>query len=246
MEAQSRGDGLADFDPTILRTTDDEQKRLGPEARQALRRLNRHSLKSGRVSPRRYNLTISHAHRFVWFRVAKVGTRTILGHLQRSGVELDVAHAMRIRYPVEAFSDYYKFAFVRHPLDRFVSAWQNKVVDSNYYGFEPEQLLRMQQLEAFAEWTAGQDLEDAATVDQHLVLQSRAVDLTQVDHLGRLETFAEDFAVVCRRLAIPELVEEDSRNQSTYDGPTVASDEVREQIADLYRLDFQVLGYRLP
>ncbi|MGA8846305.1 MAG: sulfotransferase family protein [Nocardioides sp.] len=244
MDEQS-ADEPGDFDPTVLRTTDEQRTRLVPEARTALRRLNRHSRQSGRVSPRRYNLTISHAHRFLWFRVAKVGTRTMLSHFERTGVELDVEHAMRIRYPVAAFDDYYKFAFVRHPLDRFVSAWRDKVVGFNYFGFEPDELQRMQQIEAFAQWVAAQDLEDPALIDQHLVLQSRAVDLTQVDHLGRLESFAEDFAVVCRRLGLPEPVAEDRRNQTAHLGRPEVSDEVREQVADLYRLDFQVLGYRL-
>lgn len=243
MSAQ-RGDESEGFDPTVLRTDLEQRTRLTSEARAALRLVNRRSRDSGRVSPRRYNLTISHGHRFVWFRVAKAGTRSTLEHFDRSEVVLDVEHAMRIRYPVEPFADYFKFAFVRHPLDRFVSAWRDKVVSMNYYGFEPEVLQRMQTLEAFAEWTAGKDLDDVASVDQHLVLQTRAVDLTQVDHLGRLETFAEDFAVVTRRLGLPDLAEQDHRNRSTHGGRPEVSAEVRERIAELYRLDFQVLGYR--
>lgn len=241
MDAQST-ESPGDFDPTSLITDSEQRSRLSAEARQAMRALNRHSRRSGRVSPRRYNLSISHGHRFMWFRVAKAGTRTILSHFERSGVVLDVEHAMRMRYPVAPFEDYYKFAFVRHPLDRFVSAWQNKVVGMNFYRFEPAELERMKHLEAFVEWTATKNLEDVATVDQHLVLQTRAVDLTQIDHLGRLESFTTDFAVVCRRLGLPEAVEE-RRNQSTAPVRTEVSAEVRERIAELYRLDFQVLGY---
>ena len=241
---EQQADADEQVDPTVFRTAADQRTRLSPEARSVLRGLNRRSRESGRISPRRYNLTISHAHRFVWFRVAKVATRSMLEHFERTGVELDVTHAMRIRYPVESFDDYYKFAFVRHPLDRFVSAWQNKVVSFNYFRFEPDVLARMQRLEAFAEWTAGRDLSDVGTVDQHLVLQTRAVDLTQIDHLGRLESFADDFAVVCRRLGLPYLGTQERRNESTHPGRPEVSDEVRERIAELYRLDFQVLGYR--
>jgi hypothetical protein len=230
------------FDPQVLRSHPEDRFKLAPEARQALRRLDRISARSQRLSARPYNLTISHARRFIWFRVAKVGTRTVLGHLESNDVGLDVSHAMRMRYPVEAMGDYYKFGFVRHPLDRFVSAWRDKVVDNNYYRFDPDELARMQRLEAFAEWTAGHDLADVTTVDQHLVLQSRAIDLTQVDHLGRMESFAEDFATVCRRLGLPEIVTE-SRNRSAAAVPPAVSDEVRERVRDLYRLDFQVLGY---
>lgn len=233
--------GPLEFAPEVLRTRDEERLVLVPPARKALRRLNRISKRSGRLSPRPYNLTISHGHRFVWYRVAKVCTRTILAHLEASQVELEVAHGMRLRYPTEAFEEYFKFGFVRHPLDRFVSAWRDRVLERNYFRFETDQWERMRTIEAFAEWVGALDLGDVASVDQHLVLQSRAIDLGQVDQVGRLETFAEDFAAVCRRLSIPEVVGE-SRNRAAAEPPEV-SDELRDRVQDLYRLDFQVLGY---
>ena len=142
--------------------------------------------RTGWVSPLRYNLTISHSHRFVWFRVAKVASRTVRHHFTVNGVELDVDHAMRIRYPTAAFADYFKFAFVRDPLARFVSAWQDKVVNNNYYRFEAPDLERMQQLEEFAGWVSAQDLSAVPGTDQHLALQSRLIDLSQVDFVGRI------------------------------------------------------------
>lgn len=232
-------------DPTLFRSASDHPLRLSDPARDELQRLKQRSRRSGRLSPRAYNLTISHEHRLVWFRVAKVGTRAILAHLERAGVTLDVGHAMQIRYPVVAFEDYYKFAFVRHPLDRLVSAWSDKVVAHNYFGFDPDVLARMQRLEAFVEWVGTNDLTDLTTCDQHLALQTRAIDLTQVDHLGRMESFTADFAVVCRRLGLPER-EVERRNATGGVPPTQVSDEVRERVAELYRLDFQVLGYPRP
>ena len=47
----------------------------------------------------RYNITMSHERKFVWDRVAKVGTRTIFNHLKESEVYLDVKHASFIHYP---------------------------------------------------------------------------------------------------------------------------------------------------
>ena len=49
-----------------------------------------------------------------------------------------------------SFADYFTFAFVRDPLDRFVSAWHDKVVDNNYYDFDPATHERMQVVEEFA------------------------------------------------------------------------------------------------
>ena len=239
-------DRLADerIRPDLFRTQPESRTELTPEAQAALRQLVRRSARSGKLSPLGYNLTISHQHRFVWFRVAKVATRTILGHFRTHEVTTEVHHAMRLRYPTALFGDYFKFAFVRHPLGRFVSAWRNKVVDHNYFDFDDATLARMQTVENFAHWTAQHDLADLTTADHHLALQSRLVDLTQVDYLGRLESFDRDFAEVCTRIGLPAS-EPDRLNRSTphdLDQDT-ASDELRSVVADIYRRDFQVFGY---
>lgn len=230
--------------PELFRTEPDSRTELTAETQEELRRLVRRSSRSGKLSPLGYNLTISHQHRFVWFRVAKVATRTILGHLTTHQVPLDVHHAMRLRYPTALFDDYFKFAFVRHPLGRFVSAWRNKVVDHNYFGFDDETLARMQRIEAFAHWTADQDLADLKKADHHLALQSRLVDLSQVDYLGRLESFDPDFAEVCGRIGVPASVPVRLNQSTPHDiDQGSASDELTSVIARIYRRDFQVFGY---
>jgi hypothetical protein len=225
----------------VFRTRPDNRYRLTPESRQALRQLSRPSARSGELSPLGYSLTISHQHRFMWFRVAKVASRSILGYFAEHDVPLDVNHAQNMRYPTALFGDYLKFAFVRHPLPRFVSAWQDKVVNNNYFGFDDDALARMRDhVEAFAEWTATQDLDDLRAGDVHLALQTRMIDLTQIDVLGRLETFDRDFAAVCDRLGLP-VAPVSPRNQTS--APATYSDELRAAVSELYRRDFQVFGY---
>ena len=151
---------------------------------------------------------------------------------------------MRIRYPTAMFADYFKFGFVRDPLARFVSAWQDKVVNANYYRFEDQDHARMQRVEEFALWTAEHDLAAVPGTDQHLALQSRLIDLSQVDFVGRLETFAADFAEVCERVGAPAGPAE-ARNQTASggaSGPQV-SEELRSLVATMYRRDYQVFGY---
>ena len=226
----------------VLRTEPDHRTWLTREAKQGLRQLARRSERSGELSPLAYNLTISHAHRFVWFRVAKVGTRTLLGYFEENDVALDVAHAYKMRYPTALFADYFKFAFVRHPLARFVSTWQDKVMNSNYFELDEPTLTRLQRSpEEFADWVADQDLAEA---DQHLALQSRLIDLTQVDFLGRLETFDRDLAEVCERLGLP-VVPATPRNQTAAArAPSaLASPGLQAAVAAMYRKDFQVFGY---
>lgn len=225
--------------PDLFRTQPGARTQVTDETRKAMRQLARRSDRAGRLSPLGYNLTISHQHRFMWFRVAKVGTRTLLGYFAEHGIALDVEHAMKLRYPTALFADYFKFAFVRHPLGRFVSAWRDKVVDHNYFDFDAAELERMQVIENFAHWVAGLDL---ARADHHLAPQTRLVDLTQIDHLGRLETFDDDFAAVCRQLGLP-VAPPAALNRSSRDEATPASDELTSMVAELYRRDFQVLGY---
>jgi hypothetical protein len=226
----------------VLRTQPDHRTRLTPEARQALRRLARPAERSGELSPLSYNLTISHEHRFVWFRVAKVATRTLLGWFEDHGVTLDVHHAYAIRYPTALLADYVKFGFVRHPLPRFVSTWQDKVVNANYFGIDEPTLARLRERpEEFAAWAARQDLLEG---DQHLALQSRLVDLSQVDVLGRLESFDADFAAVCERIGLPAVPATARNRTATAQTPgMLASEELRAAVAELYRRDYQVLGY---
>lgn len=229
--------------PELFRTREANRRRLTQAGQAEIDRLTAAGERSAWLSPLAYNLTISHGHRFVWYRVAKVATRTIRHHCETHGVVLDVDHAMRVRYPLASFEDYFTFAFVRDPLDRFVSAWQDKVVDHNYYDFDPATHERMQAVEEFARWTAGQDLLAAPGTDQHLTLQSRMIDLNRVDFVGRLEGFDRDFAEVCERIGAPAVATA-PKNQTAPGGrDRPVSDELRELVARMYRRDYQVFGY---
>src|SRR5262245_60245350 len=189
-----------------------------------------------------YNLTISHEKRFLWYRVAKAGTRTILHHFKRHTVPLDVEHASFIRYTPQLYADYFKFAFVRNPWDRLVSCWAEKILTGKGAIFQlPEsELARLHDFERFVDFVSTLDLR---TCDRHLRWQCELIDLNHIDYLGRLETFAQEFAFICHHLHIQcdEII---SRNVSAHRPyADYYTGELRDKVFQMYSRDVRMFGY---
>lgn len=189
----------------------------------------------------RYNITISHQKRFLWFRVAKVGTTTIFHQLQESGVDLDVERASNVYYSKKIFKDYFKFAFVRNPWERLVSCWQDKVVKKNMYRFEPAELIKMRDFRNFVDFVEQLDIEKC---DRHICLQSALIDLSEIDYLGRMEAFEKDLIEIFGILDVP-LEDVKKKNKSSYENPfrELYTQELIERVAAIYRKDIQIFGY---
>lgn len=192
----------------------------------------------------RYNITLSHGQKFLWYRVAKVGTRTIYNHLKDSGASLDVEHASWLHYPVRSFDDYFKFAFVRNPWDRVVSCWRNKVAKSanpNFFGLPEAQAKTLQTFEGFVDYLSSVDIEKC---DRHIRSQSALIDLNAVDYIGRMETFESDARYVFKRLGLPEK-ELESRNVTSAETSykKYYTQGLANKVADIYRKDIQIFRY---
>ena len=95
-------------------TADRDPTRLNSSATQVIEDYRLHARRGGWLSSHAYNLTISHEYRLMWFRVAKVGTRTILEHLRKSGVPLACLAPRISRDEVE-------------PLAQGIVAWHEEV-----------------------------------------------------------------------------------------------------------------------
>lgn len=228
---------------TIMRTLPGKPGRLDKKSK-AIQRIYKVMSKVPFLpSAGRYKLTISHARKFIWFRVPKAGSSTILTHLRESEVFLDMERAGRIYYPVKLYADYFKFAFVRNPWSRLVSCWQNKVVDSNVeFRFAESELRRMQDFEEFVNFVAHLDIEKC---NSHLRLQTALIDLNSIDYLGRMETFGDDVNYIFRKLGLheKEIVPKNvTSNSKPYQNHY--SQDLAAKVAQIYRKDIRMFGYR--
>jgi hypothetical protein len=181
-------------------------------------------------SEHRYHLTLCHGKRFMWFRVAKVGTRTIFRLLTEAGVTLDAEHAMSCHYPVNRYRDYFKFAFVRNPWDRLVSCWHSKVVEENYFKFSEEKLLKTQNFADFVDYVAALD---ASRLDNHLRPQSALIDLNNIDYLGRFENLGLNL----------QTIPQENASQNRRDYREYYDEELKQKVARIYQKDLRIFGY---
>jgi len=192
---------------------------------------------------KRYSITISDAERFVWYRVAKVGTRTIYNTLRQSNINLSVEHAYGAYVPAGQFEGYFKFAFVRNPFDRLVSCWLNKVVgrDKGVLGVDDATWSLIQSFSGFVSYVETLNLN---TCNIHLRKQSSLIDLSVIDYIGRMESFAEDTKEVFKIIGV-NVASLESRNttKSRVSYKDYYSESDVKRVYELYKKDCQIFGY---
>ena len=187
------------------------------------------------LSSQQYYLSFDAEHKAMWFRMAKVASRTIDQHLREACGPGGYWYGSRVGYAPSLYKDWYKFAFVRHPVDRLLSAWRDKVCDRNMFGFSEGELHRMRSLEHFLDWLEKQDVENC---DEHLMVQHRLVDLDRMDMIGRFERFDRDFAIVARKLDLA--YEEGVHLNSSSPRDVQLTDPLRDRIQEIYRTDMDL------
>lgn len=205
-------------------------------------------------------MIVSHRHRFIFFAVPRTGThaiRTALGPVLGDDDWQQQSLTEQVRLPVPALArvdhghltlgqlqaslppsiwrDYFKFAFVRNPYDRFVSvcAMLNKR-NPGYRGRETAFMKRALTIPRFRQ---------RVLVRPQVEILADEVGEVGMDYVGRYETLQESFNAVCRQIGIAELDLEHS-NASEHDAyATYYDDELLAKVTAFYRRDFDVLGY---
>ena len=221
----------------LLRTHDGDRRKLTKPSAGMQRALRLTDHLSG-YAPARFNITVSHSHRLVWFRVAKVGTRSIFGALRNAGVELDLEEPFGVMAPRALTRGYTRAGFVRHPIDRFLSGWQSTVIKFNHFDFDPTTHVEMKKLSNFIAWFAEQD---PATCDLHFRLQSTLLPAGRLHLLGRMETFDTDLDRLLSIIGAPHAARP-RLNASPTTPPELTGAE-RALLIDRYAPDFARFGY---
>lgn len=89
-----------------------------------------------------YCLCYNYEYNLLWFRVAKAASRTINKHLFEKSPTEKYIYSSEVGYIPATFNNFTKFAFVRNPVERFLSSWQNKVIDQNYFNFSDSDMFK--------------------------------------------------------------------------------------------------------
>lgn len=188
------------------------------------------------IKPKRYNITASDQHNFVWFRVAKVGTRTIYQILRENNVPYSIK-GVRIPFVAEEHKKQFKFAFVRNPWARVVSCYHDKVVNK---ALRTLKKCYDKDFDFFVDFLAKKDLTHC---DVHFKLQTALFPFHEMDFIGRMENFKEDLQYVLKQIGIdcPRIPH---RNVSSHEHYShYYNERTKAIIEELYRADIEAFGY---
>lgn len=206
-------------------------------------------------------MIISHSHRFIFIHVHRVGGSSVTQALapyqapagpsgklarlvEKIGLQRDpkkmsfrmhaTAREVRRKLPAEIWDGYYKFAFVRNPWDWLVSLYFRIRGTPSHRHHE-----RVMALPGFSEYL---DFEIERNVRFQSDLVADRNDKLLVDFLGRHETFAADFAQVCKHLDLTvELPHTGQRPHKPFQ--EYYDEACREKVARHWARDIELFDY---
>lgn len=205
-------------------------------------------------------MIISHRHRFIFIAVPRTATHAVRAalqpHLADDDWEQKLLHGEK-RIPIpeiaalkhghvscrqikpcldgEVWNSYFKFAFVRNPYDRFISACF--FLNRRNPGFRGREIRTMKQL------LAREDFRRRILVQPQAVLLTDDDNRIGVDYIGRFETLQESFDDICERIGIPATTLSNRNTSHHRDYRDYYDRELRQAVTDLYRDDLELFGY---
>ena len=187
-----------------------------------------------------YNTTISDKIQFVWFRVAKTGTRTLFELLKKNQIPFKNRGKGKwiVFYEPKNYLNYFKFTIIRNPWDRLVSCYSDKVLKkSNLYYEEAFEKDFKYFIKEFV------NKKDLTTADCHIRLQSKLFPINELDFIGRFESLEEDLKFISIRLGIKEYENIHLNASQHMHYSTYYDEECKNIVFEKYRADIELFHY---
>ena len=173
-----------------------------------------------------------------WFINPKVGSTFLTQELGAHG-SLIIPGQHRVFDWNPLRNDWFSFAFVRHPVQRFLSCWQSKFFSDRHhiFGLSREDAEAMRDLDVFIEFVEGKNL---VTCDPHLSLQTANMPVDQVSFVGRLESFSADLKRLNNLTGLR--IDESLPAPNKTEKPPVSKEQI-SKIQRLYAADMNQFSY---
>ncbi|NCG23744.1 MAG: sulfotransferase family 2 domain-containing protein [Actinobacteria bacterium] len=206
--------------------------------------------------PRGLNVSISCDYNFVWFRVAKTGTRSLDRLLE---TEIDDYRYFERRDPIHPqLTDLlkngcFRFSIVRNPWDRLVSAWRNKIRREF-----PKQAQFLKMLAGTAsenEIAAAQsDFSEFVRLlpgsplflNEHFWPQAELLSGIELDFVGRFERYSDEITHVLNEVGLGHLASAIPHRNQSYEGLHYSEyydHESRDLVGDIFQADIARWDY---
>lgn len=205
-------------------------------------------------------MIISHRHRFIFAAVPKTGTHSVRQalreHMSRDDIE-QVGLFVNKRFPYEelaairhghlslaqvrphvgdeAFSSYFKFAFVRNPFDRFVSYCAFMTRDRDVFQRAPQAVMH--------------HFLFVAPPERHILFQPQYTVLADAagnlltDMIGRVEEMQASYDAICARIGVPTRALDQINGSKRGDYRQYYDEASKRGVAQRYACDLELLGY---
>ena len=189
-------------------------------------------------------MIIDNNNKFVFVAIAKTACTSVHRRFDIHEDPIPSIYHMHLRDILEEnpdAKDYYKFAFVRNPYDRLLSAYYN-------FRFSPEHkdwAYPIYKYDMFRDFVL--DIENSGCLDFiHLSSQFdflRVGDSIGADFVGRYENLNEDFAKVETHLGLSHVELPVVRTSRHPHYTLMYDDEMKKKVQEIYEKDFEEFGY---